>query len=654
MMQQEIKLVKQFDQDGDKRLNAGERKAAREFLRKERPGRGPGGPGQRLGGPRGGRDDGPTPQPGPRVSPADVPSFADAPLYAPNVLRTFFLEFVEADWEKELEDFHGTDVEVPARLTVDGKTYSDVGVHFRGASSYMMVGTGRKRSLNLSLDFVYKDQSLLGYRTINLLNSHEDPTFLRTVLYYDIAREYIPAPKANFVRLVINGESWGVYVNVQQFNKDFVKEWFGTTKGARWKVPGSPAGGGNLAYLGEDVAQYKRIYEIKTKDEPKSWADLIQLCKVLNQTPADKLEAALAPLFDVDGALKFLALENALINNDGYWVRSSDYDLCQDQQGRFHIIPYDANETFSLPGGPGFSGGPGGPGGFGPAMMLGARMLWAADRNGDEKLTKEEFTALADAWFDKLDPNKTGKLNEAQFTAKLSDVLFPPQRLSSPEGGPPGRGQRPGSLGPAMFIGPGLFQAVDANKDAALTRTEFKETFGKWFAEWDSGKTGGLTEEKLRIGLNAVLPQPSFGGPGGPVGRGGPRGRGPGGGRQVNGVELDPLVAANDLSKPLISELLAVPALRARYLGYVRDIAEKWLDWSKLGPLATRYQALIADAVKADSRKLSSFDAFQRGVADDAQGQGARGPQREISLRSFAEQRRAYLLNHPEIRKAGS
>jgi molybdopterin-biosynthesis enzyme MoeA-like protein len=54
---------------------------------------------------------------------------------------------------------------------------------------------------------------------------------------------------------VINGESWGVYVSVQQFNKDFVKEWFETTKGARWKVPGSPGGRGSLAYLGDDPAR---------------------------------------------------------------------------------------------------------------------------------------------------------------------------------------------------------------------------------------------------------------------------------------------------------------------------------------------------------------------------------------------------------------
>jgi len=33
----------------------------------------------------------------------------------------------------------------------------------------------------------------------------------RSVLFLEVARDYIPAVKANFVRVVINGESWGVY-----------------------------------------------------------------------------------------------------------------------------------------------------------------------------------------------------------------------------------------------------------------------------------------------------------------------------------------------------------------------------------------------------------------------------------------------------------
>lgn len=480
-MMQETKLVAQFDRDGDKRLDAAERNAAREYLRSQ-PARGFPGP-RGFGGPgrsRGGRAT--PPEPGIRLSPADVPQFGQEPLHAPGVLRTLFLRFENTDWEAELEAFNNSDVEVPATLEVDGRTYADVGVHFRGASSFFMVSAGLKRSLNLSLDFVHGKQHLLGHRTLNLLNAHEDPSFLRSALYSRIAQDYLPAPRVNFVRVVINGENWGVYPNAEQFNKDFLQDRFGSSKGARWKVPGSPRGRGSLAYLGEDSAAYKSIYEIKSKDDEASWARLIRVCRLLEETPPESLEAALAPHFDVDGALRFLALEITFVNGDGYWTRTSDYSLGEDAQGRLHVIPHDMNETFSLGGGPGGPGGPGG-GGFGP------------------------------------------------------------------RGGPPG-----------------------------------------------------------------------------------PRGGGP---------RLDPLVAADNPNAPLASRLLAVPALRSRYLGYVRELAEHWLDWKNLGPVAREFHALIAAEVKRDTRKLDSYEEFENSLESG-----------DRSLKAFADQRRAFLLGLPAVQAA--
>ena len=42
----------------------------------------------------------------------------------------FSLDFENKDWEAEIADFHGTDVDVPATMTVDGKEYKNVGVAF--------------------------------------------------------------------------------------------------------------------------------------------------------------------------------------------------------------------------------------------------------------------------------------------------------------------------------------------------------------------------------------------------------------------------------------------------------------------------------------------------------------------------------------------
>jgi spore coat protein CotH len=99
-----------------------------------------------------------------------VKHYPDAPLYDASVLRTFFIDFENPEWEEEMVAFNNTDVDVPAKVTVDGKVYPDVGIHFRGNSSFG-VGGGYKRSLNLSFDFVHRGQSIHGYRTLNFLNA---------------------------------------------------------------------------------------------------------------------------------------------------------------------------------------------------------------------------------------------------------------------------------------------------------------------------------------------------------------------------------------------------------------------------------------------------------------------------------------------------
>ena len=101
-------------------------------------------------------------------------------------------------------------------------------------------------------------------------------------------------------------------------------------------------------------------------------------------------------------------------------------------------------------------------------------------------------------------------------------------------------------------------------------------------------------------------------------------------------MQLSPLVAQNDASKPIISKVLAVPALRARYIGFVRDIAERSLDWNAIGPVVAQYRALIAADVARDTRKLYTTDDFLHGTSEDAS---------PGTLRAFFEARRAFLRN---------
>ena len=356
------KVVKEYDKNNNGRLEDAERSRAREALEKE-PRRGRGGPGG-FGGP-GGRGAA-NPKPGPALKPAKVAQYPDKELFDLSILRTLFFEFKAPDWEKELMTFYGTDVEVPAKLTVDGQTYDSVGVSFRGASSYMGAGEGRAKSMNVSMDFLKKDQHLMGVHTLNLLNCNGDASRMSTVLYSAFAQGRVPAPKANLVEVVINGESWGIFCAAEQFNRDFLKQRFGNSDGARWKVKGRPGADSGLSFRGEDLAAYKERYQIRSKDNAEDWTALRELCRTLSTTPLEELEAKLQPIFDIEGALWFLALDVALSNSDGYWTRASDYSIWRDAKGVFHVIPHDMNEALGIGGGGGPRGGPRGEPPVGP------------------------------------------------------------------------------------------------------------------------------------------------------------------------------------------------------------------------------------------------------------------------------------------------
>ena len=452
------KLVAQFDQDKDGKLTGAEREAALStrgggnvsLISKEALHNGV--------------------ETDVQTSLAAIPEGSPS-LYEAQTLRTLYLRFHHEDWSEQMDAFYRTDIEVPAELIVDGKVYPEVGVHFRGTSSYFTVRSDKK-SFNIAVDYGKDGQRLYGYKTLNLLNGHVDASFLREVLYNRIARDYIPAMKTNLVKLVINGENWGVYINLQQYNKDFLAEQFGTKGGVRWKV--GPGRGGALTYAGDDPTAYQETYQLKTNNIEDPWQDLIALCKMLDETTSDAALAENLPaLLNIDQALWQLAVSNVFMDDDGYIHKGGDYAIYQDINGRFHLIPHDNNESFR---------------------------------------------------------------------------------------------------------------------------------FGR-------------------------------------EGRGGPGGGGPGGwswGNLENGM-ASPVAHEDNAARPLIHRLLSNPEWRARYLAYVRTVADEWLDWEVLGPIVKEYQALIDTEVQQDDKKLYDYQDFATGTPAE--------------LERFVTERREYLRNHPELNK---
>lgn len=286
-------------------------------------------------------------------------------LYDSAVIRNLYLDFPQTGYWQLLRQNYNSQTELPATMTVDGVRYDSVGVRFKGETSYLQLPPGaQKMSFNISVDFAKPEQRLMGYKTLNLHNAFQDESFLREIFYLHQIRKHIPAAKANFVNLYINGENWGPYPSIQQLNKDFLEEWFLSNDGCNWRAerPGTAPGPGGgswgdgtaaLNYLGADTALYQQYYTLKSSDTPAPWTKLAAVCNALNNTPLANLPNVLPAFLDVDRVLWHLATEIAFTDDDSYVYKGKNdyYAYYEPETGRITLIEYDGNSVMN----PGFA-----------------------------------------------------------------------------------------------------------------------------------------------------------------------------------------------------------------------------------------------------------------------------------------------------------
>ncbi len=290
-------------------------------------------------------------------------------LFNANNIDTIYLQFQNNNWQQTLmmNQFMGGD-DLSATLTYHGVQYPQVGVSYKGFTSFLGAMQDEKKSFNITMDAFVADQKLEGYDVINLNNSFDDPTFMREFTYLSAINSYIPAAKACYAELVINGVSWGLYPMVQQLDGRFIKDWFLSKDGSRWRAfvspfdnmgpggggPGGPGGGepggwgdgtAALNYLGASVASYEEYYTLKSSTVDNPWQNLINTADILNNTPIEDLPDILPSVLDIDRTLWFLACENVFADDDSYIMKGTmDYYLYWEiETGRMVPIEFDGN-----------------------------------------------------------------------------------------------------------------------------------------------------------------------------------------------------------------------------------------------------------------------------------------------------------------------
>ena len=260
-------------------------------------------------------------------------------LFSDSEVSKLDFHFDQTDYWQQLKQNKESGTDIPATLIVnDTETFDSVGVRFKGNSSYNM--SNDKKPFNITMDEFIDGQDLWGIETFNLGNAFMDPTMVREKITYDIYRKYMPACEVGYAAVYLNGEYWGLYVLVEQINKDFLRKWFEDEDGNLYK--GDPHGA-LTSY--PDMEKLKRDYEKKTNEDEDDWSDLYELTQILNHS--NNLEEELPSVLNIDRTLWYLALCNVLTNLDSYINSGHNYYIYKNPKtDRFNMLPWDLNESF--------------------------------------------------------------------------------------------------------------------------------------------------------------------------------------------------------------------------------------------------------------------------------------------------------------------
>jgi len=231
---------------------------------------------------------------------------------------------------------------------ITGDTVVDIGFRLRGNTSRQSA----KKSFKVDINHFVPGRQFYDLEKLNLNGEHNDPSIIRSKLCWDLFQKIgIPAPRACHVKLYINGEYRGLYMNVEHIDDEFVQKRFGNQNGNLYKCLW-PA---DLVYLGADQEFYKaeyngrRAYDLKTNRLTDDYSDLVHFIEVLNNTPSTTFKQKIEQIFNVPNFLKWLAM-NVLVGSwDDYWYLKNNYYLYHNTAAdRFEFIPYDYDNTYGV------------------------------------------------------------------------------------------------------------------------------------------------------------------------------------------------------------------------------------------------------------------------------------------------------------------
>ena len=289
----------------------------------------------------------------------------DGGLFDPSKVHAIDIEMAPEDWKDLLE--HPLDkTKYHADITIDGERVNNVSCSTKGNSSLLMVKQlydVDRYSLKIDFNKYEEDQKFHELKKINLNNNFGDSTYLKDYLCYTMFNKAgVDGPLCSFSWVRVNGEDYGLFLTVEEVDKNFLKR-TGWNDSVLYKpdndklAADSPvldqiiqdgiqvedySEGADLRYRGDKIEDYPDIFENnETKAEDEDKLRVIKALKALSE--GKDLEDYLY----TDELLKYFAVQNYVMNYDGYTgPMLHNYYLCE-KDGKLTMFPWDYNSAFA-------------------------------------------------------------------------------------------------------------------------------------------------------------------------------------------------------------------------------------------------------------------------------------------------------------------
>lgn len=230
------------------------------------------------------------------------------------------------------------DEDAHATVRAGGRVWTNVAIHLKGAAgSFRPVDD--LPALTLNFGKFAEGQTCLGHRKLHLNNSVQDAARLDEILASEMFLESgVPTPRATRALVSLNGRYLGLYVLKGGWDKAFLKQHFGSSKGNFYDP-------GFLKDLDTNL-------ERDSGEGIADWSDLVALREALKVTdPAQRLERTSRHL-DLERITTLGALQILLDDWDGYLRNRNNYRVYHaPDSDRLVLMPHGMDQLWRSPRG---------------------------------------------------------------------------------------------------------------------------------------------------------------------------------------------------------------------------------------------------------------------------------------------------------------